>query len=200
MNFGAHGGIDGIHQIVFRAFNDLELFSKISYKTLQLIEQQQSFDGNPLYAILHEPIYCQGRAANWSASRILQKHEQFSWSQVQVQGDSVPLFFSGEMIFPSMFDDYANLRPWKGAAEILAKDDSWGNLYDLDQLAKNEAKVSAVTYFNDMYVDFDFAQQTASKIKNTEQYITNQLVHDGIREDSRDVVKTLCKLSRREFN
>ena len=118
-----------------------------------------------------------------------------------------------------MFDDYVNLRPWKGAAEILAKDDSWGNLYDLDQLAKNEANVSAVTYvcltfrkkkshefsvlyryFNDMYVDFDFAQQTASKIKNTEQYITNQLVHDGIREDSRDVVKTLCKLSRREFN
>lgn len=45
-----------------------------------------------------------------------------------------------------MFDDYANLRPWKGAAEILAKDDSWGALYDLEQLAKNELKVSAVTY------------------------------------------------------
>jgi len=112
----------------------------------------------------------------------------------------VPLFFSGEMVFPSMFDDYANLRPWKGAAEILAKDDSWGSLYDLEQLGKNEVKVSAVTYFNDMYVDFDFAQQTASKIKNTEQYITNQLVHDGLLEDSRDVIKTLCKLSKREFN
>jgi hypothetical protein len=45
-----------------------------------------------------------------------------------------------------MFDDYANLRPWKGAAEILAKDDSWGTLYDLEQLSKNELKVSAVTY------------------------------------------------------
>ena len=55
-------------------------------------------------------------------------------------------------------------------------------------------------YFNDMYVDFDFAQETASKIKNTEQYITNQLVHDGIREDSQDVINTLCKLSKREFN
>ena len=43
-------------------------------------------------------------------------------------------------------------------------------------------------YFNDMYVDFDFAQETASKIKNTEQYITNQLAHDGIREDSQDVI------------
>jgi hypothetical protein len=99
-----------------------------------------------------------------------------------------------------MFDDCTNLRPWKGAAEILAKDDSWGTLYDLEQLSKNEVKVSAVTYvaqrekhhhkkemltsffkhryFNDMYVDFDLAQETASKI--TEQYITNQLMHNGI--------------------
>ena len=104
-----------ILELVFRAFNDLELFNKLSYKTLQLIEQSQSFDGNPIYAILHEPIYCQGyvlfdkivtksfnkrrsRAANWSASRILQKYEQFSWSQVKVQGDSTPLFFTGEMV------------------------------------------------------------------------------------------------------
>lgn len=55
-------------------------------------------------------------------------------------------------------------------------------------------------YFNDMYVDFTFAQQTASKIKNTEQYITNQLVHDGIREDPGDVMKKLFKLSKREFD
>ena len=51
-----------------------------------------------------------------------------------------------------------------------------------------------------MFVDFDFAQETASKIKNTEQYITNQLVHDGLHEDSQDVINTLCRLSKREFN
>ena len=117
-----------------------------------------------------------------------------------------------------MFDDYTNLRRWRGAAEILAKDETWNPLYDLEQLTKNEVKVSAVTcvsplryfescshsffnrYFNDMYVDFEFAQKTAAQIKNTEQYITNQLVHDGIREDSADVMKKLFKLSRREFD
>jgi hypothetical protein len=50
-------------EFVFRASNDLELFSKLSYKTLQLIEKHQPFDGNPLYAILHEPLYCQGCVA-----------------------------------------------------------------------------------------------------------------------------------------
>jgi len=51
-----------------------------------------------------------------------------------------------------------------------------------------------------MYVDFDLAQDTASKIKSTEQYITNQLVHDGIREDPSDVMKKLFKISQREYN
>jgi hypothetical protein len=49
-------------------------------------------------------------------------------------------------MLPEMFDDYAGFRPWKEVAHILAEDNSWGPLYDLDQLARNEVKVSAVTY------------------------------------------------------
>ncbi len=45
-----------------------------------------------------------------------------------------------------MFDDYANLRPLKGAAEIIAQYDGWGQLFDLQQLSKNEVKVSSVSY------------------------------------------------------
>ena len=44
-----------------------------------------------------------------------------------------------------MFDDYANLRPLKGAAEILAQYDGWGRIWDLEQLAKNKVKVSSVS-------------------------------------------------------
>ena len=120
---------------------------------------------------------------------------------------------------PEFFDDCANLRPLKGAAEILAQDKSWGKLYDLEQLAKNEVKVSAVSYvllfiskhrnaltelfllhsyYDDMYVNFALAQETASKIRNTEQYITNQLVHSGLREDPKDVMKRLFQLASRE--
>ncbi|KIM36748.1 hypothetical protein M413DRAFT_31379 [Hebeloma cylindrosporum] len=200
MRFGAHGGIDAIHQLVFRASDELGQFGKFSYKTLQMAEDQQPFDGNPLYAILHEPIYCQGKSSDWSAARITEQLQQFSWAQMKAQPDTQPVYFTGEMIFPDMFDDYTQLRPWKAVADILAKDNTWGPLYDLEQLSRNEVKVSAVTYFNDMYVDFGYAQETASKIKNTEQYITNQLVHDGIREDPGDVMKKLFKISKREYN
>jgi hypothetical protein len=47
-------------ELVFRAWNDLEMFRRLDYKTLQLVQAQQSFDGNPLYAVMHEQIYCQG--------------------------------------------------------------------------------------------------------------------------------------------
>lgn len=141
-----------------------------------------------------------------------------------------------------MFNDYVNLRPWKKAAELLAQE-VWQPLYDLEQLARNQVKVSAVTWvsssiekkivyevlnylFSDTlmtcsflsfflknkklcwtglvfpplrYVEFGFAQVTASKIKSTEQYITNQLYHDGIRDDAKDVMKRLFQISKREY-
>jgi hypothetical protein len=102
-------------------------------------------------------------APKWSASRIVAKYHQFSWANVRQQSDSEPIYFLGEMVWhhcnldigftdssplqilPDMFDDYANLRPLKNVAEILANDESWGPLYDLKQLAKNEVKVTAAT-------------------------------------------------------
>lgn len=50
------------------------------------------------------------------------------------------------------------------------------------------------------YLDFNFAQDTAAKIKGTEQYITNQLFHDGVRAESKDVLKHLFALSKREYH
>ena len=44
-----------------------------------------------------------------------------------------------------MMDDYAGLRPLKGAAQLLAKYGDWPPLYDKAQLAKNTVKVAAAT-------------------------------------------------------
>ncbi|KAJ6589968.1 alpha/beta-hydrolase [Mycena vulgaris] len=200
IQLGAAGGIDQIHQTVFRVTNDLELFGKLTFKTLSAIEAKYTFDGNPIYAILHEPLYCQGHAPKWSAARMVSKHPEFSWAHVKSLADTEPIYFYGEMVFPDVFDDFVNLRPLKGAAEILANDSSWGPLYDLEQLRKNEVKVTAATYFHDMYVEFGLAQETASIVKNTEQYITNQLFHDGIHADAKDVMKRLFQISKREYN
>jgi len=198
MNFGLHGGLDRIHQFVLKGSNDLSLFGKLSYKLLHEIEVNQPFDKNPLYAILHEPIYCQGEAPRWSAERVIKEEPLFSWSHVKGLKDEDAIYFTGEMVFSHIFDDYSNLAPLKGAAEILAHDSDWGRLYDVGRLAKNEVKVTAACYIEDMFVDFGMSQDTASKIKGIEQYITNQLFHNAIRTAPKEVVGALFRLSKRQ--
>ena len=78
-----------------------------------------------------------------------------------------------------MYDDYAELQELKETADILAGMDHWTNLYDEEQLAKNKVPMYSITYVDDMYVDFDFARKTASKIRNCKQFITNAVYHNG---------------------
>jgi hypothetical protein len=39
-------------------------------------EAWMSWDTNPLYALLHEAIYCQGAASSWAAQRV--REQQFA--------------------------------------------------------------------------------------------------------------------------
>jgi hypothetical protein len=57
------------------------------------------------------------------------------------------VLFTGEMVFPFMFDDFASLRPIKEAAELVAQRRDWGSLYDAEALARNVVPVASATYF-----------------------------------------------------
>jgi len=57
-----------------------------------------------------------------------------------------PVYFTGEMVFPFMLESYSELRKVEGVAKLLAEDDEWSMLYDVDQLAKNEVPVYAAVY------------------------------------------------------
>ncbi|KAF8178757.1 alpha/beta-hydrolase [Pholiota molesta] len=192
---GMHGGIDRIHQLVFRATNDLQLFGKLSYGLMQNLQAVQRYDTNPFFAIIYEAIYCQGKASNWSAQRILKDYKEHDWSQMKEEDETKPVYFLGELVLPDMFEDYANLRPLKGVAELLAKYDSWPDLYDLEQLARNKVKVSAATY-----IEYGRAQDTAAAVANLKQFITNQYFHSGLRVDPGTIIKNLLALSKREYD
>ncbi|KAI1809382.1 alpha/beta-hydrolase [Poronia punctata] len=104
-----------------------------------------------------------------------------------------PLFFSGEMIFPFLFDTCAELMKFKETAQILADYDEWSPLYDIEQLGKNEVPVYAATY-NDMYVDAGMARVTASKVKGIKVFETNVLYHSALRTKPNDVFRELLAL------
>ena len=93
-----------------------------------------------------------------------------------------------------MLESYTELGEVSAAAQRLATIDDWPALYDESQLARNTVPVYAATYMEDMYVHFDLATATASKIKNTKQFITNNIYHDGLRSKSGEIMRQLFNL------
>ncbi|GFH27934.1 AB hydrolase-1 domain-containing protein [Haematococcus lacustris] len=49
-----------------------------------------------------------------------------------------PVMLLGEMVFPWMFEDFAGLRPYQEAAQLLASKADWGRLYAPEVLAHNK--------------------------------------------------------------
>ena len=188
ISFGGHGGLDDVHSMVLRTSNDLEVFGNLSRPTLSKIENWGAFDNQCLYAVLHEPIYCQGTAPRWSASRVAHA------SVNEAFHDDETVYFLGEMVFPHDFISYPELRRLAPVAKTLAQSADWPNLYDIEQLKQNDVPVYAAVFVDDMYVDFGFAQETASIVRNCKTYISNTLYHDAVRCRTEEVARALFAL------
>jgi hypothetical protein len=197
-SFGFHGGLDSVHDLVLRMKTDLSQFQFITRPTLTALEAALSFDDMVLYAILHEAIYCQRVASNWAAERVGRTLREFQWLTGSPQSAAsvreFPLFFSGEMIFPFMFDIFPELEKLAPVADIIAKYPNWPELYDEWQLARNEVPLYSVTYIDDMFVDYGLAQETAKLVKNCKQFITNAMYHDALKCKTEDVLNGLFGL------
>ena len=189
--FGKHGGFDDIHGLVLRADTDLKQFGLLTKPTILMLESAQSWDTNIIYALLHEPLYCQGEASNWSAERLLPQFPQFSLDDVE---QDKPVYFTGEMIYPFMLDCYPELAKLKSVGNALAEEKDWPVLYDEAQLKKNEVPTYAAVYFDDMYVDFDLSMETARTIKGCKTFVTNTMYHNAIGAKTDEVLKEIFKL------
>jgi hypothetical protein len=141
---------------------------------------------------MHESIYCQrGGKSDWSATRLLSGYK--SGDQLPVGPDG-PLNFTGEMVLRDHFAAYPELTALWKVADSLAKVDDWPDLYDIDQLKQNKVPLYSATYIDDMYVDFDFAQETAKTIRGAKTFITNMMYHDALRSRTDEVFKNLFAL------
>ncbi|PRZ09643.1 proline iminopeptidase [Isoptericola sp. CG 20/1183] len=187
MAFGMGPGFERVHWIVDEAFDDPSAPGADDTLTdtfLAEVEAATGFATNPLYAVLHESIYAQAATGPtaWAAQRVRDGDPDFAV-------DARPLLFTGEMIYPWMFDQVAALRPFRAAAEALAARDDWRDLYDLDVLAANEVPLEAAVYHDDMFVDAGLSLDTADRVGNARAWVTNEFEHDGLRAG--DVFATL---------
>jgi pimeloyl-ACP methyl ester carboxylesterase len=147
------------------------------------VEAATGFARNPLYAVLHEASWADGGATRWSAERTLPP----AYAEA-------PELFSGEHVFPWMFEDYGALAPFAEAAELLARR-RWPRLYDPDRLRANEVPVAAAIYVDDMYVERSFSEETAAAIGGLRPWITSEYEHNGLRADGERVLGRLIDLA-----
>ncbi|MEN5072994.1 alpha/beta fold hydrolase [Isoptericola cucumis] len=175
--FGMGPGFERVHWVVDEAFDDAPGYEdELTDTFLAEVEAATGFATNPMYAVLHESIYGQSAsgATAWAAQRVRDDAPAFATS-------ARPLLFTGEMIYPWMFEQVAALRPFRDAAEALAARTDWGDLYDLDVLAGSEVPMEAAVYFDDMFVDAGASLETASHVGNARAWVTNEFEHDGLR-------------------
>jgi len=191
-SFGMSDGFEPVHYLLEEAFIDGAYGKEISYTFLRGVENALYFDTNPIYAILHEPCYCEGTASNWSAERMRAEFPEFAITPDR------PVLFTGEMVYPWMFDEYRTLRPLKEAAHILAQFEGWPQLYDKEALRQNTVPVAAAMYYNDMYVDRLLSEEAASLIQGCKVWTTSEYEHNGLRADGEKLLGRLFRMARGE--
>jgi pimeloyl-ACP methyl ester carboxylesterase len=172
---GDSAGFELLHHVVELPFG--------SAAFLHDAEAGVRFGRNPLYATLHESSYADGVATRWSSDRLLPD---------EIVAEDL---FTAEHVFPWMWEDYGGLRPHRAAAELLAQH-PWPALYDADRLRRNEVPVAATIYVNDLFVERDFAEETAATICGLRTWQTDEFEHNGLRADGERVLGRLIDLVR----
>nr|WP_298415904.1 alpha/beta fold hydrolase [uncultured Halomonas sp.] len=173
---GMGEGAQRLHWLIEEAFTD-EQQKALNPHFLLEVMVLTGFDENPLFAALHENIYASPDAQSaWSAARERQQHPEFA-------EDHRPLYLTGEMIYPWMFEEISALKPFREAVEALAHRPLSKPFYDRARLARNRVPVAAAIYFDDMYVDVELSLQTVEAVDNLTYWLTNEYQHDGLRQD-----------------
>ena len=187
---GAAAGSDELHYLVADAFDGDEIGDDFRYR----VDAALTFARGPLYGLLHEACYAQGPATRWAAERIRTEFGAFGPGAALDGGD--PLLFTGEMVYPWMFEVDPVLRPLAAAADLLAEHEPWPALYDLAVLAANEVPVAAAVYYDDMYVPQQFSAVTADRIRGLRRWVTSEYEHDGLRVSRGAVLDRLIAMAR----
>ncbi len=188
MELGFARGPEVIHHTIEGAFVEVNGKKELSYPFLKKMDNFLSFDTNPIFAILHEQIYTQNFASDWSAERVRADYPEFDQWEDRFS-------FLGEMIGPWIFNEFKALKDLKEAADILAKKKDWPMLYDLDVLKNNKVPVACAVYFNDMFVNHKFSLETVEFVPKMKALVTSEYEHGGLAFDDGRVFEKLQKLN-----
>ena len=177
-DFGMKPSFERMHWVVDHAFTDADGVPgeapHISDGLLWRVLERTNTRTNPLYWTLQEFIYADGDTMpiRWAAAAEKASRPEFDVA-------ARPLMFTGEAMFPWMFEQMPELKPFAPAMDLLMEDTSWDRIYDPQCLAANTVPLQAAVYFDDMYVDSGMQLDTLSRVGNSHAWVTNEFEHDG---------------------
>lgn len=179
-DFGMKPSFERMHWLIDHAFENGDgtpgTHPTISDGFLMSVLERTNTVSNPLYWTLQEFIYADGdtQPIRWAAAAEKAARPEFDTA-------AHPLMFTGEAMFPWMFEEMPELKPFKPAMDLLMEDTSWDKVYDQARLAANNVPLQAAVYFDDMYVDSGMQLDTLSRVGNSHAWVTNEFEHDGVR-------------------
>ncbi|GMI24970.1 hypothetical protein TeGR_g5963 [Tetraparma gracilis] len=201
---GGPGSFEGLHELLAGAFiQDKSGADVLSVNFLRAVERQQPFDTNPLYFLLHESIYCScpGESSGWAAHRSLRARGDglFDYEENAKEEGGRPVLFFGEMVFPWMVEDYAELggKGMRELAEGLAGKSDWPPLYGGG--GGGPVRGAAAVYENDMYVEKSESMRLVAKgalLEGVEAWVTSDFEHSGLRDDGVAIFEKLYGLAK----
>jgi pimeloyl-ACP methyl ester carboxylesterase len=186
---GGNTRVDSLHYLLEDAFTETADGTRLSDAFLDQVQGVVSRRSNPLYALMHESIYGQGQATEWSAWRVLAEYPEF-------RPDAEPLLLTGEMVYPWYFEQDPALQPLREVAELLAAKQDWKPLYDIGRLAANTVPVAAAVYSDDIYVDRKLSLETAAAVRGLQVWESGDFHHDGIADDGEGIFARLLGMAR----
>lgn len=206
---GTAGGAERLHFLFERAWEDFTAVdgttekgsAQLSYSFLKRCDDFFAFDTNPLYLIMHESIYASGECPggpSWAAEKVMGKRKLQYMEELMDGG----FCFTGEMVFPWMVSkEYGikRLQPLAEVAELLAKKESWSELYNPMVLAENKVPIASLSYYDDMFVDVKLSQKTVDLTKGVRHWVTSEYMHSGLREDGARILQRLLHLADKQI-
>ena len=185
-DLGKSGGFERLHWLLDTAFLDGDGSLPASGSSSSQATLSQAFlEGvraatavTPLYWPLQEFIYADGdcEPLRWAGQRVRDARPEFDTA-------ARPLMFTGEAVFPWMFEQESALRPFGPAVSLLMEEGSWGHLYDPKRLADNQVPLQAAVYADDLYVPSELQLDTLSRVGHAHAWVTNEFEHDGLHGD-----------------
>ncbi|MGO1592242.1 MAG: alpha/beta fold hydrolase [Ancrocorticia sp.] len=160
-----------------------------------------SFADNPLYGLIHESIYAQRStgATRWSAQRVRGQFPEFvlpapsagASGETDLRREGHGFRFTGEHVYPWQIEQDPALAPLSEAAEILAFETRWPQLYSPEALAENTVPTAAWIYVDDVFVPYSISYATAKQIRGLKPLISNEYHHDGLRTGGPKMIEQL---------